>query len=188
MPTNLSSQEGALMRKLIVSVHSTANNIVTGPPTGDETDFMQWAQPGIDDSQDRLLGSLDGVDTIVLGRGTYEDLVRKWPFVVTRTRESLEWGEYEPPTSIAGSDVVEQITELKQATGGAIMTFGSPILVQSLTNAGLVDEYQIIVHPVIVNEGRRLFENLDGRTDLQLVRVDTFNGGAMMITYAVGGS
>jgi dihydrofolate reductase len=202
------------MRKLIVSIHSTANNIVTGPPTGDETDFMQWAQPGIDDSQDRLLGSLDGVDTIVLGRGTYEDLVRKWPkvkewpdvpdvalrlgekvntarkFVVTRARppESLEWGEYEPPTSIAGSDVVEQITELKQAAGGAIMTFGSPILVQSLTNAGLVDEYQIIVHPVIVNEGRRLFENLDGRTDLQLVRVDTFNGGAMMITYAVGGS
>ena len=62
------------MRKLIVSIHSTANNIVTGPPSGDETDFMQWAQPGIEDSVDKFLVSLDGVDTILLGRGTYEDL------------------------------------------------------------------------------------------------------------------
>ena len=69
------------MRKLIVSIHSTANNIVTGSPAGDETDFMQWAQPGIDDSLDTFLTYLDNVDTIVLGRGTYQDLVRKWPTV-----------------------------------------------------------------------------------------------------------
>jgi dihydrofolate reductase len=56
--------------------------------------------------------------------------------------------------------------------------------VQFLTNAELVDEYQISVHPVIVNEGRRLFENLNGRTDLQLVGVDTFPRGAMVVTYA----
>jgi dihydrofolate reductase len=55
--------------------------------------------------------------------------------------------------------------------------------VRSLTNAGLVDEYQIIIHFVIVNEGRRLFENLKGRTDLQLVGVDTFARGAMLVTY-----
>ena len=84
------------MRKLIVSIHSTANNKGTGPPTGDETDFMPWAQPGIDDSQDRLLGSLDGVDTIVLGRGTYEDLVRKWPKV-------KEWGAMMITYAVGGS-------------------------------------------------------------------------------------
>ena len=198
------------MRKLIVSIHSTANNVVTGPPTGDETDFMQWAQPGIDDVADRFLTSLDGVDTIVLGRGTYQDLVRKWPqvkqwpgvsdvalrmgakvntarkFVVTGTLspESLEWGEHEPPTPITGAELHQRISELKRAEGGDIMTFGSPVLVQSLTNAGLIDEYQIIVHPVIVCQGRRLFANLDGRTDLRLLDVDTFGGGAMMITYA----
>src|SRR6266508_1845891 len=70
-----------IIRKLIVSIHSTANNIVTGSPSGDETDFMQWAQRGIEDSLDKFLISLDGVDTILLGRGTYEDLVRKWPKV-----------------------------------------------------------------------------------------------------------
>ena len=198
------------MRKLIVSIHSTANNIVTGPPSGDETDFMQWAQPGIDESSDTFLASLDDVDTIVLGRGTYQDLVRKWPlvkqwpdvsevalrmgekvnaaqkFVVTDTLtpDSLQWGEYEPATAVAGADLIGQISAWKHADGGHIMTFGSPMLVQSLTNAHLVDEYQIIVHPVIVNAGRRLFENLDQRTDLRLVEINTFNGGAMMVTYA----
>ena len=55
---------------------------------------------------------------------------------------------------------------------------------QSLTNAGLVDEYRILIHPVIVNEGKRLFENLDGRTDFRLVSVDPLERGAMFVTYA----
>lgn len=198
------------MRKLIVSIHSTANNIVTGPPSGDETDFTQWAQPGIDESLGSFLHSLDGVDTILLGRGTYEDLVRKWPkvkewpnvsdvalrigelvntaqkVVVTGQHpiENLAWGEYEPPTQISGTDVIAQINALKQGNGGDIITFGSPVLVQSLTNAGLVDEYRILIHPVIVNTGKRLFENLQGRTDLQLIGVETFEHGAMLVTYA----
>jgi dihydrofolate reductase len=199
------------MRKLIVSIHSTANNIVTGPPSGDETDFMQWAQPGIDDSLDKFLVSLDGIDTILLGRGTYEDLVRKWPtvkdwpnvsdvalrigekvntaqkIVVTGQHplERLAWGEFEPPTQITGTDVEAQIEELKKGDGGDIITFGSPILVQSLTNAGLVDEYRILIHPVIVNGGKRLFEDLQGRTDFRLIGVDTFEHGAILVTYAV---
>ncbi len=197
------------MRKLIVSIHSTANGIVTGPPSGDETDW-QWAGPGIEESLDTFWLSLTSVDTIVLGRGTYEDLVRKWPkvkewpdvsdvtlriaekinttpkFVVAGKLppESLEWGEFEPPTQITGANVEEQIEELKKGDGGDIITFGSPVLVQSLTNAALVDEYRIFIHPVVVNEGRRLFENLNGRTNLQLVGVDTFPGGAMVVTYA----
>jgi dihydrofolate reductase len=199
------------MRKLIVSIHSTANNVVTGSPTGDETDFGQWAQPGIDESSETFLAHLEAVDTVVLGRGTYQDLVRKWPvvtewpdvaevalrmgekvntarkYVVTDTLrpDELTWGAYEPPTSIAGTDVVRRITELKAEGGGDIMTFGSPVLVRALTNARLVDEYQILVHPVIVNEGRRLFEDLDARTDLRLIGLDPFPGGAMMIRYAV---
>jgi dihydrofolate reductase len=198
------------VRKLIVSIHSTVNNIVTGPPSDDETDFMQWAQPGIDDSLDTFLVSLDGVDTILLGRGTYEDLVRKWPTVkdwpdvsdvalrigemvntahkviVTGQHplERLPWGAYEPPTQITGPDVEAQIEELKKGDGGDIITFGSPVLVQSLTNAGLIDEYRILIHPVIMNTGKRLFENLQGRTNLRLLGVETFEHGAMLVTYA----
>lgn len=196
------------MRKLIVSIHSTANDIVTGPPS-DETNLV-WAQASIEDSLETFLKSLANVDTILLGRATYEDLVRRWPkvkewphvsdvilriaekinaapkLVVTGKHplESLEWGEFEPPTQLTGTSIEEQIKELKEGDGGDIITFGSPTLVQSLTNAALVDEYWILIHPVIVNEGKRLFEHLDGRTDFRLLSVDTFESGAILVTYA----
>jgi dihydrofolate reductase len=197
------------MRRLIVSIHSSANDIVTGPPS-DETNFMVWAQAGIEDSLGSFLQSLDGIDCILLGRATYEDLVRKWPkvqewpevsevvlrigekingtpkVVVTNKHraDELQWGDFEPPTRVTGADVEGQIRALKEEAGGDIITFGSPTLVQSLTNAGLVDEYRVLVHPVVVQEGRRLFENLHRRTDFRLVGVETFAHGAMLVTYA----
>jgi dihydrofolate reductase len=197
------------MRKLIVSIHSTANDIVTGPPS-DPTNFMVWAQAGIEDSLESFGKSLANVGIILLGRATYEDLVRKWPkvkewpdvsdlalrigekinatpkIVVTGKHplERLEWGEFEPPTQLTGIDIEEEIKKLKEGDGGDIIMFGSPTLVQSLTNAGLVDEYQILIHPVVVNYGRRLFEHLDGRTDFRLISVDTFERGAILVKYA----
>ena len=197
------------MHKLIVSIHATANGIVTGPPS-DETNFMVWAQAGIEDSLESFAKSLTGVDRILLGRGTYEDLVRKWPkvrewpdvpaaalrigekinrtpkVVVTDTlpAERLAWGDFEPATRLRGADIEAQIGKMKEADGGDIITFGSPTLVQFLTNAGLVDEYRILVHPVVVHEGRRLFDNLHGRTDFRLIGVETYARGAMMVTYA----
>jgi dihydrofolate reductase len=198
------------VRKLIVSIHATANGVVTGPPS-DETNFMVWAQAGIEDSLESFAKSLAGIDRILLGRGTYEDLVRKWPnvrewpdvsddalrigekinrtpkIVVTDTLppERLAWGDFEPATRLGGADVEAQIGKMKDADGGDIITFGSPTLVQSLTNSRLVDEYRILVHPVVVHEGRRLFDNLHGRTDFRLVGVETYARGAMMVTYAL---
>jgi dihydrofolate reductase len=196
------------MRKLIVSIHSTANDIVTGPAS-DKTNFMVWAQDGIEDSLETFLKSLANIDTILLGRATYEDLVRKWPkvkewphvtdvalrigekinatpkVVVTGKHplESVEWGEFEPPTQLTGTNIENQIKELKAGDGKDMITFGSATLVQSLANARLVDEYRILIHPVIVNEGKRLFENLDGRTDFRLISVDTFDRGAILVKY-----
>jgi dihydrofolate reductase len=197
------------MRKLVVSIHSTANDIVSGPPS-DETNFMVWAQSGIEDSLESFSKSLANVGTILLGRATYEDLVRKWPkvkewpdvsdvalrigekinatpkVVVTSKHplERLEWGAFEPPRQLTGPRIEEQIRTLKHGDGGDIMTFGSPTLVQALTNACLIDEYRILIHPVVVNEGKRLFENVKARTDLRLVSVDRFERGAMLVTYA----
>lgn len=197
------------MRRLIVSIHATANGVVTGPPA-DETNFMVWAQDGIEDSLESFARSLAGIDCILLGRGTYEDLVRKWPkvrewpdvsdtaleigekinrtpkAVVTDTLrpEELQWGDFEPPERLSGADLEAQIGKLKDADGADIITFGSPTLVQSLTNAGLVDEYRILVHPVVVHEGRCVFDNLHRRVDFRLVSVETYARGAMLLTYA----
>jgi len=198
------------MRKIIVSIHSTFNGIVTGS-ANDKTNFMTWALAGIEDTAEVLLKAFDTVDAILLGRGTQEDLSRKWPFakdwpdvsdVNLRLAEKvnstpkfvavgkhkvadMKWGEFEAPTQLIGSnsDIEGQIRALKTRDGGDIITFGSPSLVQSLTNAGLVDEYQILVHPVVVNEGKRLFDNLNGRTDFRLIEAVTFEHGAILAKY-----
>jgi dihydrofolate reductase len=196
------------MRKLTVSIHSTLNGVVTGPPTGDETEW-KWATARTPRSLEVFLASLADVDIILLGRATYEDLVRKWPnyrssgsadttsriadkvntttkiVVSGKPSADLAWGKFEPATELTGDGVEAQIKKLKRTAGGEIMTFGSPTLVQSLLNAKLVDEIQLLVHPVVVHEGRRLFDHLAGRTNLKLTGVDTFDSGVMRVTYAV---
>jgi len=197
------------MGKLVVSIHSTANDIVTGPPS-DETNFMVWAEAGIEDSLESFLASLLNVDRILLGRVTYEDLVRKWPkvkewpdvsevalrigekingtpkFVVSgrHPSDNFSWGEFEPATQLSAPGFEKRVKQMKEGDGGDIITFGSPTLVRSLANAGLIDEYRILVHPVVVTEGKRLFENLERRTDFRLISVDAFARGAMLVTYA----
>jgi dihydrofolate reductase len=196
------------MRKIIVSIHSSFNGVVTGPKN-DETNFMTWAQQGIEDIVPSFHENFETVDTILLGRGTYEDLSTKWPFVkdwpdvddvalrlgdiINNTRkvvvagnreiDDIKWGDFAAPAQLVGNDIEQQIKALKEHEGGDIITFGSPILVQSLTNANLVDEYRILVHPVIVGEGRHLFSNIEGRKDLRLKSAKTFGHGAILVQY-----
>src|SRR5918995_1024653 len=196
------------MRKIIVSIHSTFNGVVTGP-ADDPTNFMTWAQTGIEDTSEDFSKNFDTVDTIMLGRGTYEDLSRKWPFakdwpdvseialrladiinnmpkIIVAGEHEVEnpkWGDFKAPTQLTGSDIEDQIEALKEQDGGNIITFGSPTLVQSLTNANLIDEYRILVHPVVVGEGGHLFDNIVGRKDLKLLSTQTFEHGAMLVCY-----
>ncbi|MCX2679774.1 dihydrofolate reductase family protein [Galbibacter sp. EGI 63066] len=197
------------MKKIIVSIHSSFNGVVTGP-ADDPTNFMTWAQTGIEDYKE-FSKNFDTVDTIMLGRGTYEDLSKKWPFAKdwpNVTEENLhlaniinnmpkiivagehkinnpKWGEFETPRQLTGHDIEAQIKALKEQEGGDIITFGSPKLVQSLTNANLVDEYRILVHPVIVGEGGYLFNNIVGHKDLKLLSTQTLEHGAMLVCYGL---
>ncbi|HLA96482.1 MAG TPA: dihydrofolate reductase family protein [Pyrinomonadaceae bacterium] len=199
------------MRKIIVSIHSTFNGVVTGP-TDDPTNFMTWIEEGgIKDTSVDFSKNFDTVDTILLGRGTYEDLSRKWPFAkdwpgVTEADLSLanlvnntpkiivtgknkvedpQWGDFEAPTLLTGDDIEDQIKALKEQDGGDIITFGSPTLVQSLANANLIDEYRVLVHPVVVGDDghNRLFENIDGQKDLKLLSTQMFEHGAVLMCY-----
>lgn len=199
------------MRRIIVSIHSTFNGVVSGPPD-DPTNFMTWiSDGGMEDTIENFSENFETVDTIMLGRGTYEDLARKWPdvkdwpdvdktslrlgelvnttpkiIVSGRNRvENPKWGDFEAPTVLTGGNIEAQIKSLKEQDGGDIITFGSPYLVQSLTNADLVDEYRVLVHPVVVgDDGRkRLFENIEGRKDLKLLSSLTYKHGTMLMCY-----
>ncbi|MCT1403164.1 dihydrofolate reductase family protein [Paenibacillus sp. p3-SID867] len=197
------------MRKIILFIHSTFNGVVTGDPREDKTNYMVWTTDAAMGSE-YLLNRFDTADTILLGRGTYEDLSRKWPYikewpinvsdvgsrlgekinnahklVVTGNHplDELKWGVFEAPKQLTGSNIEEQIKDLKQGNGGDIIIFGSPTLVRSLANANLIDEYQVLVHPVVVNVGEHLFDNLKERKDFHLVDVKILTDGSLLVTY-----
>lgn len=200
------------MRKIILYINSTFNGVVTGDPSKDKTNFMVWTtEASVKTGSEVLLKTMDTVDTILLGRRTYEDLSResKWPgvkdwpgvndmalqlgekinnahkLVVTsdRTLDELKWGDFEAPQRLTGNNIEEQIRDLKNAGGGDIIIFGSPTLARSLTDANLIDEYQIQVRPVVVNVGEHLFDSLKERKDLDLVDAKPLDDGSIFVKY-----
>lgn len=201
------------MRKIILYINSTFNGVVTGDPKGDKGNFNVWTNMAHHKSGTKvLLAAMESVDTLLMGRGTYEVLavpdgwpsVREWgatisPETVTlgdkingahklvvtgdRPLETLQWGEHEAPTQLTGNDIVEQIRQLKNSDGGDIMIFGSPMLVRSLTDANLIDIYYFQIAPVVVNYGDYLFDGLKARKDFDLVDVKALEGGSMLVTY-----
>jgi dihydrofolate reductase len=199
------------MRKIILFIHSTFNGVVTGDPNKDKTNFAVWtAKPSREAGSEYLLKTMDTVDTILLGRGTYEDLSRKWPsiskwphvsdvisrlgkkinnankLVVTGDRplDNLAWGKFAAPKQLTGKNITKQIKDLKNSDGGDIIIFGSPVLVRSLTDANLIDEYQVKIHPVVVTVGEHLFDGLKKKKNFSLVDVKPLEAGAILVTYA----
>ncbi len=201
------------MRKIILYINSTFNGVVTGDPSQDKHNFTVWTDlDHIKSGTECLLKTMATVDTLLMGRNTYEALAVKegWPSVKEwgpnlgdatlalgdkinnahklvvagdHPLDELQWGEYEAPTQLTGGDILEQIKELKASDGGDIIIFGSPTLVRSLTDANLIDTYQIQVAPVVVNVGDHLFDGLKERKDFDLVGVEALKGGSMLVTY-----
>lgn len=140
-------------------------------------------------------------DTIMFGRITYQ-LMEYWKSVVesptgnkstdefamtidniskivySRTLESVDWKNTELKREI----VRDEIVELKQQEGKDILV-GSPSLIIALGKLGLVDEYQISIHPTVIGSGLPLFKNISDRIDLKLLRTKTFGCGAITLYY-----
>ena len=179
------------MRKLKLAMYVALDGVVqdpawTGPFWNDELSDMQ---------ADYLYSS----DALVLGRVTYEGFAAAWPsmeestgefgrkmnsmpkFVASRTLEQMEWNA----TPIAG-DLVAGVASLKQETGGDLLIYGSGDVVDQLTDAGLIDEYRLMLHPVVVGSGKRLFAGSSG-VSLRLADSATTATGVAVLTYAKDG-
>ena len=102
--------------------------------------------------------------------------------VLSKTLKAAPWGKYEPATVI-GSDVERRIRELKQKPGKNIVIYGSAMAVQSLTRMGLIDEYHLLVHPVFLGDGKRLFAGMSSPANLKLARTQTFGNGVNLLCY-----
>ena len=99
--------------------------------------------------------------------------------VSTTLEEPLEWQN----STLINENVVEEIANLKQGEGGDIVISGSGALVRSLLQYGLLDELKLMVHPILVGSGKRLFEEEEGQTRLELVDSKTFATGVVYLTY-----
>jgi dihydrofolate reductase len=158
----------------------------------------EWAFSYSNDEMEEVnAAGMAASDAMPLGRVTYEGLAAFWPnqpagtpmvdylntvrkFVVSRTlEEPLVWNN----STLIKGDVAEEVGELKRRPGKDISIIGSGALVRSLLKDGLLDELKLMVHPLVLGGGKRLFEDDGDRKDLKLVDSKIFGTGVLYLTY-----
>jgi dihydrofolate reductase len=179
------------MRRVVASEFLSLDGVMEAPD--------QWHFPYFNDEMGGEIGAAMGqADAMLMGRVNYEEWADFWPqqdpeenpaagfmngvrkYVVSTTlEEPLGWNN----STLIGKNVAEEIAELKRQTGGDISISGSGSLVRSLLSDGLVDELRLMVHPVVVGSGKRLFEEGSNRMALELVDSKTFSTGVLYLTY-----
>lgn len=145
---------------------------------------------------------LSHADTLLYGRITYQLMESYWPNVVknptgnkpidefavlidniskivfSRTLENIGWKN----VKLAKADIKEEVLDLKQQEGKSILA-GSPSLIVALTQLGLIDEYQLCIHPIILGNGLRLFRDIKDRINLKLIQTKRFGSGVITLYY-----
>lgn len=190
------------MGRIIASVSCTLDGIYTGPQ-GDENNMVSWAMPGIIDSTADNLIMFQKADAILMGRINYEGLASYWPFqegefaeamnktpkyVATRDREvtEVQWGDYGDTISLLAGDLNDLVYALKSKIEGTIIVPGSAGLVQRLLNAGLLDEINMIIHPIVLGSGKRYLDSISARNELKLMGTQLYEtSGSMRLRYEV---
>jgi dihydrofolate reductase len=189
--------------KLTVTTFVSVDGVMQGPggPDEDRGDGFGrggWVVPHFDEETGRFVGEVfDQVDAFLLGRRTYDIFAASWPnatdpddpiasrlntlpkYVVSTTLTDPEWG----PTTVLDGDVPAAVAELKRQPGRELQVHGSGALVRTLHEHDLVDEYRLLVFPVIVGEGRRLFPDRGVDTGLALAESRTTGSGVSIQVY-----
>ena len=188
------------MGKVIVMNQLTLDGVMQGPgrPDEDTRDAFErggWAVPRSDDAMAAKMGERMGGDfAFLFGRRTYEDLLASWnaqggPFkdALNNTRKyvassnptaRLDW----PNSTLLHGDVPVAVADLKETSDTNLVIMGSGVLISSLMAADLIDEYLLMIHPLVLGTGRRLFPG--GReASLRLVDSMTTSTGVLIATY-----
>lgn len=180
------------MRKIVVSEFISLDGVVEAPET--------WHFPFVDDEAQALTNArIAANESLLFGRVTYDIFSSYWPnapvtdadddiaknlnskpkFVVSNTLKKADWQN----TTIISGNVIDEIAKVKQAGTGIMSTTGSVTLIQTLLAAGLVDELQLMLHPIIVGHGKRLFKEGLDTIPLKLVDSKTFKLGVVALTF-----
>ena len=178
------------MRKVVAGLFVSLDGVFEAPET--------WHFPYFNDEMGETIASqMAAADTMLLGRRTYEEFAAYWAdkgsdveladqinntpkLVASTTLTTVDWRN----SSLIEGDVAEHLRRLKQEPGKDISITGSATLVRSLLRDGVLDELRLLVHPIVVGSGKRLFDASADRVPLKLVESRTFTTGVLYLTYA----
>jgi len=184
------------MRKLKLQVQMSVDGFIAGPES--EMDWMRWDWG--DDINAYVTELCKDIDTILLGRKLAEGFIPHWEqmqanpetadagselmtatpkIVFTKTLKSSDWVN----TTLATGEYIEEINNLKNRNGGAIIAYGGATFVSSLIKAGLIDEYYLFVNPAALGKGLPIFQEITGTLNLQLKEAKAFNCGIAVLHY-----
>jgi dihydrofolate reductase len=174
------------MRKITAGLFISLDGVIEAPET--------WHFPYFNDEMGQAVGAqMQAAEAMLLGRHTYEGFAAYWPhqdpekeplaevmnstpkYVVSTTLTSATW---QNTTVISLAD----LAALKRQPGGDLGVTGSATLVRTLLREGLLDELNLLLHPIVVGTGKRLFED-GGQIPLRLARSETFSTGVLNLTY-----
>jgi dihydrofolate reductase len=177
------------MRKVVAGLFVSLDGVFEAPET--------WHFPYFNDEMGETVASqMAAADTMLLGRRTYEEFAAYWAdkgsdveladeinntpkLVASTTLKTVKWRN----SRLIEGDVAEHLRRLKEEPGKDISITGSGALVRSLLREGVLDELRLLVHPIVVGSGKRLFEDGGDRVPLKLVESRTFTTGVLYLTY-----
>lgn len=189
------------MRKIIVSVNVTLDGYMAGPNCELDWHFNSWNE----EMAHSITEQLSKADTILLGRVTYKGMAKHWTstpvglltprrdldfadmlnhypkIVFSKTLTSVTWNN----SKILKGNIAKEVIKLKQQAGKDMIIYGSGQLVASLTKMGLIDEYRIWVHPVVLGDGKPLFKEVEQKLNLSLYKTQAFSSGVVILYYEV---
>ncbi|WP_336212253.1 dihydrofolate reductase family protein [Nonomuraea sp. LPB2021202275-12-8] len=191
--------------KLVISTFLSLDGIMQapgGPGEDDTNDFQHggWLAPHVDEGFGAIMGDVfDRADGLLLGRRSYDILSSHWPsvpdeeggakinsmpkYVTTRTPMNAEWRN----TQVLVGDAAQTIADLKRSTDGEILVQGSSDLIRTLQQAELVDEYRLLIFPVVLGEGKRLFAEGTMPAGLKFTGSSSTDAGVVYVTYEWAG-
>lgn len=175
------------MRKVVWAAYVSVDGVVEDP---------SWTRPFWNDELSQMQKEqLFRSDALLLGRVTYEGFAKAWPamtvaegfahrmntlpkHVASRTLKKADWN-----ATVIEGDVAEAVSNLKRTTGGDLLIYGSARLVQSLLPHDLIDEFRLMVHPVIVSRGRHAFGDGIAAKTMRLTDVKPLKSGVVVLSY-----
>lgn len=184
------------MSKLIVSEFVSLNGVMEAPGGEEGHPHTGWTFESIygEDHYNYKQQEIEEAESLLLGRVTYEGFSGAWPeregpfaekvnsmpkYVVSSTLTDPQWEN----TTVLDGDAVGAVAELKKTAAGPILVNGSAQLVHAIGEAGLVDEYRAMIHPVLIAEGLRMFPEPQEMQKLRLVENITYDSGVALLIY-----